>query len=309
MNVARFDPTKAFTAEDMAAVRQRSDGTGFLCIVHAWFMIAAAMTLYALWPTPYSFILAVIVIGSRQLGLEILMHDGAHGVLMKTRGLNEWASQWLCAYPVFADTIPYRHYHLVHHRLTQQDGDPDLVLSAPFPITRWSFLRKMLRDLSGITGVKQRVIQFRMAAKDGARGFLARLGRPLIANLILFLLLWAFGKPLYYPLFWLLPLLTWHMAVVRIRNIAEHAMVPDNDDPMRNARTTYASWLERALFAPYWVNYHVDHHLLMYVPCFNLPKLHALLLEKGNREKMELRKGYAAVLRLATSKRSTSAPI
>ncbi|MDE1939031.1 MAG: fatty acid desaturase, partial [Alphaproteobacteria bacterium] len=81
MNVARFDPTKAFTAEDMAAVRQRSDGTGFLCIVHAWFMIAAAMTLYALWPTPYSFILAVIVIGSRQLGLEILMHDGAHGVL------------------------------------------------------------------------------------------------------------------------------------------------------------------------------------------------------------------------------------
>jgi fatty acid desaturase len=309
MNVARFDPTKAFTAEEMAAVRQRSDGTGFLCIVHAWFMIGAAMTLYALWPTPYSFILAVIVIGSRQLGLEILMHDGAHGVLMKTRGLNEWASQWLCAYPVFADTIPYRHYHLVHHRLTQQDGDPDLALSAPFPITRWSFLRKMLRDLSGITGVKQRIIQVRMAAKDGAGGFLAKLGRPLIANLILFLLLWAFGKPLYYPLFWLLPLLTWHMAVVRIRNIAEHAMVPDNDDPMRNARTTYASWLERALFAPYWVNYHVDHHLLMYVPCFNLPKLHALLLEKGNREKMELRRGYAAVLRLATSKRSTPAPI
>ncbi|MBU6299770.1 MAG: fatty acid desaturase family protein [Alphaproteobacteria bacterium] len=304
MNVARFDPTKAFTAEEMAAVRQRSDGTGLLCIVHAWFMIAAAMTFYALWPTPYSFILAVIVIGSRQLGLEILMHDGAHGVLMKTRGLNEWASQWLCAYPVFTDTVPYRHYHLVHHRATQQPDDPDLVLSSPFPITRWSFLRKMLRDLTGMTGAKQRFIQFRMAAKDGVRGFFAKLGRPLVANLILFLLLWALGKPLYYPLFWLLPLFTWHMAVVRVRSIAEHAMVPDNDDPMRNARTTYASWLERALFAPYWVNYHVDHHLLMYVPCFNLPKLHALLLEKGNREKMEIRKGYAAVLRLATSKRS-----
>jgi fatty acid desaturase len=92
------------------------------------------------------------------------------------------------------------------------------------------------------------------------------------------------------------------MAVVRIRNIAEHAMVPDNNDPLRNARTTYASLWERALFAPYWVNYHVDHHLLMYVPCFNLPKLHALLLAKGKRDRMELKNGYAAILLLATSK-------
>jgi fatty acid desaturase len=299
MNVVRFDPTKEFTPEEMAAVRARSDGMGLLCVLHAWFMIGAAMTFYALWPNPFSFILAVIVIGSRQLGLEILMHDGAHGVLMKTRGLNEWISQWLCAYPVFADTIPYRHYHLKHHRATQQEDDPDLVLSAPFPITRWSFMRKMIRDLSGQTGLKLRFYQIRMAIREG---LFAKLGKPILANVLLFAILWAFGKPHYYLMFWLLPLLTWHMAVVRIRNIAEHAMVPDNNDPLRNARTTYASLWERALFAPYWVNYHVDHHLLMYVPCFNLPKLHALLLAKGKRDQMELKNAYAAVLKLATSK-------
>ena len=299
MNVARFDPTKEFTPEEMAQVRARSDGMGLLCTLHAWLMIAAAMIFYAFWPNPFSFLVAVIVIGSRQLGLEILMHDGAHGVLMKTRGLNELVSQWLCAYPVFADTIPYRHYHLVHHRATQQADDPDLVLSAPFPITRWSFVRKMIRDLTGQTGVKLRTYQVRMAMKSG---FFAKLGRPIVANALLLAILWAFGKPQYYLMFWILPLLTWHMAVVRIRNIAEHAMVPDNDDPMRNARTTYVSLWERALFAPYWVNYHVDHHLLMYVPCFNLPKLHALLLAKGKREFMEVQKNYAAVLKLATSK-------
>ncbi|MGA7713073.1 MAG: fatty acid desaturase family protein [Rhizomicrobium sp.] len=257
------------------------------------------MAFYALWPNPFSFVVAVIVIGSRQLGLEILMHDGAHGVLMKTRGLNEWISQWLCAYPVFADTIPYRHYHLKHHRATQQEDDPDLVLSAPFPITRGSFVRKMIRDLTGQTGLKLRFYQIRMAIREG---LFAKLGKPILANVLLFAILWAFGKPHYYLMFWLLPLLTWHMAVVRIRNIAEHAMVPDNNDPLRNARTTYASLWERALFAPYWVNYHVDHHLLMYVPCFNLPKLHELLLAKGKREQMELKNGYAAVLKMATSK-------
>jgi len=76
---------------------------------------------------------------------------------------------------------------------------------------------------------------------------------------------------------------------------------------MRNARTTYASFMERSFIAPYWVNSHVDHHMLMYVPCFNLPKMHALLLAKGFRAKMEIQPNYSAMLRLATSKPEAAA--
>ncbi len=36
--------------------------------------------------------------------------------------------------------------------------------------------------------------------------------------------------------------MTWQMVITRVRNIAEHAVVPDNNDVFRNARTTYASW-------------------------------------------------------------------
>ena len=267
------------------------------------------MALYALWPNPLTFLAAVLLIGSRQLGLAILMHDGAHGVLMRTKALSEWASQWLCAYPVFTDTIPYRHYHLKHHRSTQQLDDPDLVLSAPFPITRASFRRKLIRDITGQTGFKQRRAQLRAALGkpgeplvDRFATFGRKLGGPLIANAVLLALLSAAGKPHYYLMFWLLPLLTWQQVITRIRNIAEHAVVPDNDDVLRNARTTYASWWERALIAPYWVNYHVDHHMLMYVPCYNLPKLHALLLARGYGGRMEVQPNYLTMLRLAISR-------
>src|ERR1700743_2634615 len=156
MNVARFDPTACFSAEEIASVRARSDAKGLWCVAHAWTVIAASMALYALWPNPLTFLAAVILIGSRQLGLAILMHDAAHGVLMRTRWLNEWVSQWFCAYPVGADTISYRHYHLKHHRSTQQPDDPDLGLSAPFPITRSSYKRKFIRDITGQTGFKPR---------------------------------------------------------------------------------------------------------------------------------------------------------
>ncbi len=309
MNVARFDPTSVFSREEMAAVRARSDLTGMLCVAHAWIVIGAAMAMYALWPNPLTFVAAVIVIGGRQLGLAILQHDAAHGVLTRTKWLNEWAGQWLCAYPVLGNMVTYRHYHLLHHRRTQQPDDPDIELSAPFPITRASFRRKMIRDITGQTGLKQRKAQFLYSlGKPGepiavrTRTYWRRLGRQTIFNVILLGLMSAFGKPHYYLMFWVLPNITWHMVITRIRNIAEHAVVPDNDDVLRNARTTYASWWERALVAPYWVNYHVDHHVLFYVPCYNLPKLHALLLAKGYGPRMEIQPDYRSILKLATSK-------
>ena len=168
------------------------------------------------------------------------MHDAAHGVLVRTKWLNDPLSQWLCAWPVFTDTIPYRHYHLVHHRTTQQPDDPDLHLSAKFPITKASYRRKFIRDITGQTGFKLRRAQIRNAlGKPGTAS--PRASRPsasawagwCVANLVLLAILTAFGKPHYYLMFWILPLLTWQQVVTRIRNIAEHAMVPDNNDPMK----------------------------------------------------------------------------
>ena len=67
------------------------------------------------------------------------------------------------------------------------------------------------------------------------------------------------------------------MVITRIRNIAEHAVVPDSSDPLRNTRTTRAGFFERLFIAPYYVNYHLEHHLLFYVPCYNLPRVHEIL--------------------------------
>jgi fatty acid desaturase len=103
-------------------------------------------------------------------------------------------------------------------------------------------------------------------------------------------------------LLWLLPMATWLPLVTRVRNIAEHALVGvDQADPLRQARTTHAGWVERALVAPYWVNFHLDHHLFTQVPCWNLPRAHALLQAQGVAQRMEIQPGYAVMLRLATS--------
>ena len=93
--------------------------------------------------------------------------------------------------------------------------------------------------------------------------------------------------------------MTWFQLVLRVRNIAEHAMTEFSENPMTNVRTTRANPLMALFVAPYWVNYHLEHHLVMHVPCWALPKLHRLMIEKGYEEQMNIAPGYFSVLALA----------
>jgi fatty acid desaturase len=290
-------------------LRARSSLMGAWLVLHAWGVILASAALFVLWPSPWTYALAVVLIGGRQLGLAILMHDAAHRLLFERASTNDRVGAWLCGDPIGASLTAYRPYHLQHHRHTQQAGDPDLALSAPFPITRRSLGRKVMRDLLGVTGYQRRRAQF--LAAMGAEGSLpqrmARLWQRergfFVSNLALLGLATAAGVWWAYFALWLLPMMTWYQLISRIRNIAEHAVVPDDADRLRNTRTTLTNPLMRAVLAPYWVNYHLEHHLFVFTPCWKLPAAHRLLVARGLRDRMEVERGYLRVLRRATSAR------
>lgn len=295
--------TELLTEAQIAQVRERSNLRGVWLVAHAWITIAAAAAMFVWLPNPATFVLAVMIIGSRQLGLLILMHDGAHGLLCRNRRLNDLLSQIGCALPTFADTFIYRRYHLKHHARTLHDDDPDMILTGHYPITRASLRRKLLRDLTGRTGLSQRRAQFSAAmGRQGEavavrlRRFVDKLGPHLLVNALLFSAAIAAGHWIVYPLLWVLPLLTWQQLVLRVRNIAEHAVVRHCDDPFGNARTTSANAIERLFVAPYWVNFHLEHHLMMWVPCHRLPLLRRFLLANGYGERMLSANGYLEVL-------------
>jgi fatty acid desaturase len=305
----RIAARELVSTDQLISLRQPREWRGVALIAHAWAVIFAAIALFAIFPNVLSYALAVMLIGSRQLGLAILMHEGAHRCFSRNETRNMALSQWLCAYPIFADTVAYRRYHLAHHAHTQQPNDPDLALSAPFPITKASYRRQFWRDITGRTGYQQRKAQVLNALGDTswpvtrrARHFAETLGPQIAVNALLLVGLSVAGLWWAYPLLWLVPLLTWMMVITRIRNIAEHAVVPDSDDPLRNTRTTTANLFERIFIAPYFVNYHLEHHLLYYVPCYNLPKLHAILMRGPHAPRMEVQRGYLSVLRLATAR-------
>ena len=308
----RVDPKDFFTPNEWARLSRRSSWRGLWLIAHCWATILAAGALFVLWPNPLTLVFAVMVIGARQLGLAILVHEAAHAAMHPTLKINDWTASWLCGAPVGANLQRYRPYHLTHHKFAQQAEDPDLGLSAPFPITAISLRRKMIRDLTGQTFYKQRikptVDAFRTRQAEGrkwadvGKGLWAFWGPFAIANGVIIVVLSAAGVWWAWPVLWVLPMATWYPLVTRLRNIAEHACTPDNNDPLRHARTTRTNPAERLLIAPYYVNYHCEHHMFMHLPCWSLPEAHRILTRKKVVERMEVQPGYLAVIRAAASR-------
>ena len=103
-----------------------------------WAIIFASMALVVVAPaglmTFIACLVAIALIGARQLGLMILMHEGAHYSLFTNREWSDRITNWFAAYPLWSDVEIYRRGHLAHHARTGSADDPDLGLSRNLPL-------------------------------------------------------------------------------------------------------------------------------------------------------------------------------
>ncbi|MFP6656089.1 MAG: fatty acid desaturase family protein [Myxococcota bacterium] len=306
-----------FSKNELREILAFEDWRSIWTLIVNWSIIFGSFALVGWSANPITIILALLLLGGRQLACSIVLHEAAHRSFLSNRKWNDLIGNWFGAYPVWSEVLPYRNYHLLHHAKTGTDADPDLSLTLPFPISKESFQRKVWRDLSGQTGWKQLVGTFKrdvgigtdpnqrnQGLRPGVKPDVGwhKLAPVVISNGVIFAILAGFGRPELY-LLWPIALLTTYRLVIRIRSIAEHAMTGPAEDPLRNTRTTVVTWWERLFLAPNFVNYHLEHHLLMTVPHYKLPKMHKLMRERGLLERALVSDGgYLEILKRATSR-------
>ena len=315
----RVSANPYLTKEERKMLMQKNDWlAAFEVIVH-WLWIVFAFALTYIFPNVLTVVISLFILGGKQLACAILMHDTSHHAVFKSKAVNDFVGQWFGAYPIFQDMLKYRPYHQSHHFYNGLEEDPDLLLTRGYPTSKKSMLRKFFRDLTGQTGVKAFVglmmmnlgyLEYNLGKKlvkvsqkdrtwaEFFKRFGSHLGKPIIANLILFFILYFTASGWLY-LLWPGAYFTTFQFSLRVRSMSEHSMVEDTTDPILNTRTTYANFFEKILFAPYHVNYHVEHHMLMGVPSYHLPKMHKLIKSRGFYEKGVLEKNYWNVIRLA----------
>jgi fatty acid desaturase len=303
---------RLLTAEELAPLTQLSTARSLLAIAQTWGLIALGLAWgVASWPSLWM-LPAVLLIGVAQHGVFILVHEAAHHRLFAARRANEVLGRFM-GMATGLSLCTYRVTHRLHHNHLYGAQDPDTALHGGYPRGRAYLWRKLGQDLLGLNAWKTYAYFFgapainedtqqrirplddtspalRAAARSD-RWFV--LGFHVLAPLLALGLGGLRGLGLYAVL-WLLPLLTVLQPILRLRAIFEHGAVDDLASPLTAARCNRSwgsplNWLARALLFPHHVNHHLEHHLYPAVPHYHLPRLHALLREKGALDGAELR--------------------
>src|SRR5581483_1946985 len=192
----------ALTQQEIRSLLEMRDLRSWWTLAVDWGLVFASFALVARWPNPLTIVLALFV------------HEASHRSFFRSRALNDFAGNWLAAYPIWSDLRPYRPYHLQHHSKTGSPEDPDIGLIKPFPITPASFRRKVWRDLSGQTGWKFAKAAWRRTFRQYGKDPVATRAAQgvLVTNLVLLGIVSAFGHPALY-LLWVGAWLTTHTLV------------------------------------------------------------------------------------------------
>jgi fatty acid desaturase len=228
----------------------------------------------------------VLLMGLRMNAFGVILHEGSHGLLAKSRTLNDRLCNWAVAFWTINSVEEYRPTHRLHHRYLGQERDPDRNFYL-VPARRGALTILLLQDLLGVTAVRRATTRISGTSQesDAPASLLARpqllIGKFVTQVVVLgqFILFqgWARGLA-FYVVFWLVPIVCMYPMILRLKTITEH-FEPSLRDPSAmswTARTSCASWLQNHLVGAR-MEYHFEHHVVPTIPYRGLKRLHRQL--------------------------------
>lgn len=276
--------------KEIRNLQTRNNYSNALIIVLDWAIIAGAISFSIYFENWWSYLLSLIVIGSRMRAFDNLMHEASHFLLFKNRTVNKWVACLFVAYPVFTSFTAYCNSHYKHHRhLWDIEKDPDtkryalIGLDKPQHSIKKFVFDHILKPLT-LTHVPKYIagtIKVNVTSKDEP-------GSEKLAKLLYWSAIISssviFDFWMYLILFWLVPLLTTFQVIRYWAEMAEHSGLK-NEHELHSSRNTFGNPIQIFLLHPHNDNYHLVHHLFPAVPHYNLRKVHQILMrDKEYRE-------------------------
>jgi fatty acid desaturase len=256
-----------------------------------WIVIASCIAALAFLPW-YLQPVWLLLIAARQHALLVLMHDGSHFLICRSKAYNDLISDLFCCFPFGIATRTYRANHISHHEHLNTSDDPDLVRTVGpaahpqewlFPMPHRRLFGFFVRDLFGrgflylITTLTELIRNGRASKQSRCEYRWPALLRGAYLAAVAVLLNMS-HKPWLILYGWALPMFVVLPLLLRLRALAEHFALPRNH-VLGGTRTVQPPWWERVLIAPHNISLHLEHHLFPYVPWFLLPELHNRLMQ------------------------------
>jgi fatty acid desaturase len=270
-----------------------------------WSVIAA---LIALGVTAHNVVvtaLCVVLIGTRQMALALLLHEQVHRLGWRSN-YADWIINVFAVFPLFVTTVEdYAKVHLSHHKYCFTKDDPDFLRKAgaewAFPMRPRQLLGILARDITGMNIV--RLIRGKTAPKTTE--FTRRHPTPKWLRIGFFVCaataLTLAGGWTTFLIYWLLPILTVTQVMVRWIAICEHEYNVENGTIADTTPLILLTWWQKLLAPDLNFGLHAYHHMHPGVSFANLPKVHKIYQREGLVDETAIFRGQGAYIKYLVS--------
>jgi fatty acid desaturase len=227
---------------------------------------------------PFGFLNAAVwLLGAAASGFALnaaflVMHEGTHFLLSRNRSRNRWLG-FLTGLPLFLSFTAYQVLHIRHHDFLGDARDPDdydNYTGHPMKVWIMHWLRLGLATYLYLIFVP--ALAWKHGTPAQRRGVLTDYALLLAFYAAVFSLV-PFTVLAHA---WLLPTLITNI-LINVRGLTQHSLAEARDPLLASRSILTRPWVA---FLYLNENYHLEHHLYPGVPCYHLPRLHALLKER-----------------------------
>ena len=258
----------------------------------AWAVIIGVIVLAIHVNTIWMSLIAIVVVATRFNILGLLVHEQVHFLGLRGR-YGDLIANLLCAYPILITVEGYAAVHLAHHRFYFTKDDPDFLRKTgpdwDFPMSAGRLARLFLSDLFGLSFLK--LLKGKGADKGTNVGIFKRPHptpqwvRPVYYLIVAAALTYTGMWPVFL-LYWVLPIMTVFLVIIRLGAITEHVYDLPGASVIESSPLLIQTWWERLLLPNLNFAMHPYHHFYPGVAWLNLPKVHKVFA----REKLVIEK-------------------
>lgn len=205
------------------------------------------------------------------LSFIILLHEQVHNAIFaRRRPAAERLLGLLYSLPSSISASQFKRWHLDHHNeLGSVEHDPKRAYLSP---------KRASRLLKALYMTPALFVIYSIAAAREARSYPASLRRTILAERLVFLALhvafavwlWRAGGPDAWMRVHFVPLFLAFPIAFTLNRLGQHYAV-DATDPAKWSTLVSSHWFWDRIFL--YSNLHLEHHYLVGVPCYNLPRL------------------------------------
>ena len=261
---------------------------------------------YLTWPLALSiYLFAIFLIGGRQRALADILHQAAHGTLLKNKRAGNFFGTVLSGYLVLQSLTGYRFSHVLRHHSFLGDTmlDPDYEQYRQWKICGASLnaaavRRHLLRTVapgSTLNYVKYLLKHRILPHAEESLERILRISFIVVSTILICSS--GYGPLLFF--YWLVPLITTQAWIGAFLELVEHYPMIETQRTfdIYMSRNRRCSWLSSFLLGlKQYDGYHLVHHTFPFIPSWRLPEVHQIMMEDANYNSVNQVYGWRAML-------------